>query len=142
MRTILVAADGSEHAMRAAKFAVELANDSKHPITVVIACAVPAPGAWQILPYQNAAELEKEFNDAGNKIVEPVVALMKEANITHGVYLGKDSPAECIARLVKEQHCDAVVMGARGTSRARDLVLGSVVSKVCHLVDVPVIVVK
>ncbi len=142
MRTILVVADGSEHAMRAAKFAADLADDLKHPITVVIACSVPAPGAWQLLPYQNAAELEKQFNEAGNRIVEPLVALMKEARIAHGVHLGKDSPAECIARLVKEQRCDAVVIGAHDTSRARELILGSVVNTVCHLVDVPVIVVK
>ncbi len=142
MRTILVAVDASEHAIRAAQFVVELARSLRHPVTVIIACPVPAPGAWQLLPYQNAADLEQQFNEAGNRIVAPIVALLKEANIAHGVHLGKDSPAECIARLVKEQRCDAVVVGTGGTSRARELILGSVVSKVCHLVDVPVIFVK
>jgi nucleotide-binding universal stress UspA family protein len=142
MRIVLLAFDGSKHAMQAARFALDLAKDSNDKYTFIIACAVPPPGAWQILPYNTQEELEEQFERIGHTIVEPVVALMTEAGAAHAVYLGKDSPAACIARLVREQRCDMVVMGAHDPEHVHDLLMGSVVSRVLRLVDVPVVVVK
>jgi nucleotide-binding universal stress UspA family protein len=142
MRVILIAFDGSDHALHAARFAITLANDLRDRVTFVIACAVPPPGAWQILPYNTQEELQQKFEETGRAIVAPLVAVMNEAGAAHAVHLGKDSPAECIARLVREQRCDMVVMGAHDPEHVNDLIRGSVVNRVLRLVDVPVIVVK
>jgi nucleotide-binding universal stress UspA family protein len=47
-----------------------------------------------------------------------------------------------IASYVDSRHCDMVVMGTRGLSPVGGLVLGSVTSRVIHLVKVPVTLVK
>ena len=142
MRTVMIPVDGSDNALRAAKFALELASDFKHPLNFEVVCAVPPPGAWQLLPFQSGEELEQRFHQEGQQLVASVVALMEAANAEHFVHLVKGDPAGNIARLVAEQRCDAVVMGTQGTGSVRDRLLGSVVSKVIRLVDVPVILVK
>ena len=51
-------------------------------------------------------------------------------------------PAETIARYAKENTCDHIVIGTRGLSAVSGLLLGSVATKVIHLADMPVLLVK
>lgn len=50
--------------------------------------------------------------------------------------------AETIARFAREQGCDGIVIGTRGLGGVESLVLGSVSTKVIHLAEVPVTLVK
>ena len=52
------------------------------------------------------------------------------------------SPANEIARHVHETQCDAIIMGTRGLSPVANLMIGSVATKVIHLVEVPVTLIK
>jgi nucleotide-binding universal stress UspA family protein len=56
--------------------------------------------------------------------------------------VGVGHAGETIAEYVRQQHCNAVIMGTRGLGSTRGLVLGSVATKVVHLVNVPVTLVK
>jgi nucleotide-binding universal stress UspA family protein len=47
-----------------------------------------------------------------------------------------------IAEVGRQENCDAIVMGTRGMGAVSGLVLGSVATKVIHLADVPVTLVK
>ena len=50
--------------------------------------------------------------------------------------------ATTIARMTQAQGCDQVVMGSHGRGVLEGLLLGSVATKVLHLVNVPVTLVK
>jgi nucleotide-binding universal stress UspA family protein len=52
------------------------------------------------------------------------------------------SPAETIAKVAREQGCDGIVMGTRGLGAVSSVLLGSVSSRVLHLSDLPVTLVK
>jgi nucleotide-binding universal stress UspA family protein len=47
-----------------------------------------------------------------------------------------------IAQYAKEKGCDQIVMGTRGLGTVQGLLLGSVATKVIHLANVPVMLVK
>jgi nucleotide-binding universal stress UspA family protein len=47
-----------------------------------------------------------------------------------------------IARFARERGCDQILMGTRGLGAIGSLLLGSVATKVIHLADVPVLLVK
>jgi len=43
---------------------------------------------------------------------------------------------------VRDTECDAIIMGTRGMGSLANLVIGSVTTKVIHLVEVPVTLIK
>jgi nucleotide-binding universal stress UspA family protein len=51
-------------------------------------------------------------------------------------------PATEIARVAGEARCDQIVMGTRGLGALAGLALGSVATKVLHLVEIPVTLVR
>ena len=56
--------------------------------------------------------------------------------------VAEGDPADQILRLAEEQKADLIVMGSRGASDLRGLLLGSVSHKVCHLADCSCVIVK
>ena len=60
----------------------------------------------------------------------------------HTTHIHVGQPAEVIARLAGELGCDLIVMGTHGRSGIAGLVTGSVASRVLHLAECPVMLVK
>lgn len=58
------------------------------------------------------------------------------------VKLGYGKSANSIVDIIKNSHCDLLVMGAHGHHGIKDLVFGSTVDKVRHQVRIPVLIVK
>jgi manganese transport protein len=56
--------------------------------------------------------------------------------------IGFGSAANSIAKIVNEEHIDFVVMGSHGHKAIKDLIFGTTVNSVRHMVNVPVLVVK
>jgi len=50
--------------------------------------------------------------------------------------------ATSIATIVKSQNIDFIVMGSHGHKALKDLIFGTTVNKVRHMVNIPVLVVK
>jgi manganese transport protein len=56
--------------------------------------------------------------------------------------IGYGTAASAIAEIIKNERIDFVVMGSHGHKAFKDLIFGTTVNKVRHMVDVPVLVVK
>jgi manganese transport protein len=56
--------------------------------------------------------------------------------------IGYGSPASSIAKIVKDENIDFIVMGSHGHKVIKDLIFGTTVNKVRHRVNIPVLVVK
>ncbi len=67
---------------------------------------------------------------------------LKELGIRAHIQLGYGNRAKSIAQIVNENHMDVLVMGAHGHAGISDLIFGSTVDDVRHLVNIPVLVVK
>jgi manganese transport protein len=57
-------------------------------------------------------------------------------------HIGYGSAASEIAKIVNTEQADFIVMGSHGHKALKDLILGTTVNKVRHLVNIPVLVVK
>jgi len=57
-------------------------------------------------------------------------------------HLESGDPAQVIADIAARERVNGIVMGTRGMGPIKSLVLGSVATKVVHLADVPVTLVK
>jgi len=78
---------------------------------------------------------ERETNDAREMLAEAGVPV-------HLQVVVRDDPAMAITQVSRQLNCDLIVMGTRGMGTVAGLVLGSVASRVVHLADMPVTMVK
>lgn len=79
-------------------------------------------------------------SDADNldKYVSALTNLGYKAN----PQIGYGSPASAIAGIVKSEKIDFIVMGSHGHKALKDLIFGTTVNSVRHMVNIPVLVVK
>ncbi len=137
-KRILLAVDGSDHALRAAKVAADLARSMKSELRVVIAYE-PIP------PYLGEPNLQGAINarlkDAQNILQKAVAAAGDMPDEIHTELIEGDS-AEAIIEVAKTRNSDVIVMGSRGLGRLAGLVLGSTSQKVVSHAPCPVLIVR
>jgi nucleotide-binding universal stress UspA family protein len=138
-RNILVAIDGSQHAIRALAEAADLAQTNHARLTVLTSVAdvsvwvLSAPG---IDVEALAAEAERGHQSMLDRAVETLPDdLPVQKIVTHG------AAAEAVLKQAAGGGHDLIVMGSRGRGEVRSLLLGSVSHRVLQSSPVPVLVV-
>lgn len=91
--------------------------------------------------YYGDQAMDHETQSDVDNLDQYVAALHKlgykaEANIGYGM------AAKSIAKIVNNQKIDFIVMGSHGHKALKDLIFGTTVNKVRHMVNIPVLVVK
>ncbi len=136
---ILLAVDGSEHAMKAAHAASSLAN-AMNAQTLRIVIAYDTIPVHLGDPYmQNAINARvSETEDILQRAVQVVWAV--SAQIYTEMIEG--NPAETILDVARSRNSDLIIMGARGLGKLSGLLLGSTSQKVLALAPCPVLIVR
>jgi Universal stress protein UspA and related nucleotide-binding proteins len=140
-KRIVVAYDGSDHAIKALNTAIELAKafDSKLDVVEVVDTAALLGMGFAPIPSDVIAQI---YNKAQND-VEQAKKKAQDAgvkDVTSQVLEG--DPATSIIEYASKNGADLIVIGSRGLSTFKRLILGSVSSKVVQESRVPVLVVK
>ena len=91
--------------------------------------------------YYGTEIMDHETQSDADNLNTYVSALIKLGYKARG-QIGFGSAAPSIAKIVKEQRIDFLVMGSHGHKMIKDLIFGTTVNSVRHLVNVPVLVVK
>ena len=138
VKKIMVPVDGSDHAMRAAEYAAQLARQLGSEI-LLINTHRPFPVALGEPYYQKAIT---KILDKANSLLDPYRAMFK-ANATPFVdRVLEGTPGEVIPRVAEIERCDMIVMGSRGHSNLEGLFLGSVTHRVLRSATCPVVVIR
>ena len=139
-KKILVAVDGSDHALNAVRSAVKIARGSGATLYLlsVDGCR-PLKGPL--------AELAKDEDLSRDEIFEHVLEsaaiIAKIPDTIHVEQLVRiGDPADIILAEADEIEADIIVVGRRGLGVYAELLLGSISRKVLHLAKVPVLVVN
>jgi nucleotide-binding universal stress UspA family protein len=149
---ILVPLDGSEHSLKALDMAIQIAKKFSGKITLVNVYSVvavpmmPEPSmATAGIPVMAAPDISKLIEatqKVGNRILDDGEQRVKAAKVEVNRLLEEGHTVQQIVRVAKEGNFELIVMGARGISRIREMLLGSVSDGVIHHVACPVLVVK
>jgi nucleotide-binding universal stress UspA family protein len=136
---ILLSVDGSEHALRAAHKAAELARtvNAKEIHIVVVYDPIPiylGEPNMQIAITSRKGEAEAILKNAVSEIGDVPCA------VHSGILEG--SPAEAIIEVANTSKCDLIVMGSRGLGQLAGLLLGSTSQKVVAHAPCPVLIVR
>lgn len=136
MNRLLVPFDGSGPARRALDLALALGREV-HLVHVQREADAPV-----LLLHVTPDELRRQQLQHAETVVAEMRRRLQASGRPHQVHLCIGEPAEEIARVAREQQVDGIVMGSRGMNALVNLTFGSVATKVVHLVDVPVTLVK
>jgi nucleotide-binding universal stress UspA family protein len=146
IRKLLVAVDGSNSSFNASTYAIDLANrfDAELIALHVIdprykeleIALSPRPGRFK--------EIATKVMQDGEKIVDTVRqnATEKNVSIKTDVISGYTSVTKEIVDYAKVNIVDMIVIGSRGMTGLKKLLVGSVVSGVVTYSDCPVLIVK
>lgn len=137
---LLVPVDGSGDSVKAAAFAADLAGCSGAEIVLLHVYDAPAAVAMGLVPLVPA-----EVDDTQAKLAQDCFAKAKAAMgsieaAEHLVEIGH--PAECILEVAKREAVSQIVMGGRGLSPFKKLLLGSVSERVLQSALCPVTIVR
>lgn len=142
-RKVLAAVDGSECSAHALNTAVRLAKSDGAELTilhvVVVSLALYSGDVSQPL-----AKVEERKGHDGERIIAKAESVAREAGVQAKVTMieATDSPVRGIADYAARNDIDLIVVGTRGLSGLKRLLLGSVAAGVVHCAPCAVLVVR
>ena len=148
IRTVLVPVDGSPNSQRAAEAAISLARDYKAEI--VFLNVIPTPrfsyGAAAVLgtPTMGLDKYYEYAESEGEKLVEGMIQLAKtsQVNASGEVVKSSESTVQSIIDQARDRKANLIVIGTRGLSSFKKMLIGSVSSGVITYAQCPVLVVR
>ncbi|MWV39391.1 universal stress protein [Natrialba sp. INN-245] len=137
--SILVATDGSDGAADATDHAVELAGRFDVPLYGVAVLETRTE-------YDNAIvdpeEVERRQRERAEDALSSLEAAATDANLSVETVIRSGVPHEQILAVAADHDVGVIVVGARGRSSLKRVLLGSTVDGVVRLADRPVLVVS
>lgn len=133
---ILLAVDGSDNAVRAAKEAVKIASNDSLIEMVYVADFDKAKTEMLHAGSSESLLLERK------RKIAPVEEVLRAADKHFKLTILHGTPGPEIVKYANENKVDIVVIGSRGLNGLQEMVLGSVSHKVMKRVQCPALIVK
>ena len=145
-KNILVATDGSPLSHKAVSSAIELAaltGAQLIALKVVPRYPVSYFEGGMAIPVVTVAEVEKQWADAAQAVVEEVKTTAEAAGVkTQALTKMSDSVAETVIAIAKKHHCDLIVMASHGRKGISRVLMGSETMHVLTHSHIPVLVLR
>lgn len=144
---ILLATDGSENSLRAAKEAKELALKFNSKVTILYVGQIPI---MNLLSYHGTMikdpilpeDIEKQIEKNAKKSLELTAEIFSDTNLVVEEKFMFGNPEETIMDLAKEENYGIIVMGRRGISGLNKYFLGTVSDRVAHFTPCSLLIVN
>ena len=137
-KKILLAADGSDHSIRATSEVIKIASLNETSIVTVVLVADYSQAKSDVLHSGSSVELDMKRR---RKLL-PVEELLRAANVNYRVEILHGVPGPSIVEFANKQNYELLVIGSRGLNSLQEMVLGSVSHKVVKRAECPVMIVK
>jgi nucleotide-binding universal stress UspA family protein len=142
---ILLASDGSDHALHAAEAAAEIAKRFNARVTLLTVFDPPVMtppflgGPEPIIDAEVFIRTADEIQDAVEKRTGDIL-------VKHGVRFESrrevGHPVDQIVTFAEKEKVDLIVMGSRGLGGLQSFLLGSVSDRVLHHAHCPVLIIR
>jgi nucleotide-binding universal stress UspA family protein len=140
---ILLAADGSIHSAKATSKLIQMLPSFKSkPELLLLNVHLPVPSVPNLGMFVGRKQIARYYREEGEKALRRCKRLLKTANIRYRAEILVGPVAETIVAQCHAQRCNMIFMGTRGAGALAGMLIGSTATKVLHLSDVPVVLVR
>jgi nucleotide-binding universal stress UspA family protein len=141
---ILLATDGSEYALEAARLTAEIAR--KFESTVTVLCVFQPPVAIpnvasEATPIDSQA-IARYADEVLADVMRRTGKVLDEAGVGYTARCEQGHPVDVIVSVAARAKVDLIMMGSRGMGRMESFLLGSVSDRVLHHAHCPVLIAK
>ena len=142
MMKILIPVDGSANAQRAVDYVIKNIAALKEPPQLLLLNVQWNVATGNVKLFINQKTIDDYYREQGAAALQPARAALDAAALPYQYHISIGTPAEAIVQYANDQAVDYIVMGRQGQGGLQALLLGSVVNKVLHLANCPVLLVK
>jgi nucleotide-binding universal stress UspA family protein len=143
MFKLLVPVDGSDSSLHAVDHLIAKISLVKLPVEIhLLNVQHPMPYGGRVTSVIGHDKVAQYHHDEGMAALQPTRAKLDAAGLKYTFHIGVGDAPETIVQYAKEKGCHQIVMGTRGLGSVSNMIMGSVATKVIHLSDIPVLLVK
>jgi nucleotide-binding universal stress UspA family protein len=136
---ILIAVDGSKPSLKALQLLVDHSDWYREPPEVeLITVHLPVPAVGRV----PKSQLERYYVEEGEAKLAPAKKKLDAARVPYKAHVLVGPVAESIVKHAKDKRCDLIYIGTRGMSAVGAAFIGSTATKVLHISETPVLLVK
>ncbi|HEX5067275.1 MAG TPA: universal stress protein [Myxococcota bacterium] len=138
---IVVPLDFSDHSARALEMAIDIAKQSGGTLHLVHSYPI---NPILLSPYGVAIppDLERGFREATDRQLREWAERASKVGVDVEIFTSSDAPSEAIVHHAEEIHADLIVMGTRGLTGLKHVVLGSVAERTLRHAPCPVLTLR
>jgi nucleotide-binding universal stress UspA family protein len=142
MMKILIPVDGSANAQRAIDYMVKNIPALKETPQLLLLNVQWNVATVNVKLFINRETIIDYYREQGMAALQQACASLDAAGLPYKYHISIGKPAETIVQYANEQFVDQIVMGRKGLGGFQSWLLGSVVNRVLHLANHPVLLIK
>ena len=136
---ILVAVDGSKPSLKAVQTLIDHSDwYREQPAIELLSVHLPVPK----IAHTNKAQLERYYEEEGQAALAAAKKKLDAAGLSYTARVLVGPIAETIVKHAKSKGFDQIVIGTRGMGPLGQALLGSTATKVLHIAETPVLLVR
>ena len=139
---LLVACDGSRHALRAVKYAADLLKSMTETGSITLISVHDSVALRHASRFVGKDAINDYLREISEQDLEAARKALDKAGIRHDMIIRSGHVANEISTAATRGKFDMIVLGSKGRSALRDLLLGSIAKRVAEIASVPVLLVK
>jgi nucleotide-binding universal stress UspA family protein len=140
---ILIAVDGSKNSLKAVDCLVDHAGWYKEkPEVELVTVHLPVPKLPRMGMAVGKGQIDRYYQEEGEAKLAAAKKRLERAGIAYQARILVGQVAESIVKQAKDRRCELIYIGTRGMSEIGKALVGSTATKVIHISDVPVLLVK
>lgn len=139
---ILVAVDGSKHALHALEHVISVANQLKEAPSVTLICVHDDVALRSASRFVGKKSVDDYLAELSREDLKDAQELAQKAGYPVDTITRVGHVAQEIANAASAGGFDLLVVGAKGRGSLKDILIGSVASRLAEMSKVPLLLVK
>jgi nucleotide-binding universal stress UspA family protein len=140
---VLIAVDGSKNSLDAVQSLIDHAGWYREkPEVELLTVHLPVPKLPRMGLAVSKQQIQKYYQEEGEAQLAASRRRLDAAGIQYKATVLVGPVAETIVKRAKDSRCDLIYIGTRGMTEVGKALVGSTATKVLHMSDTPVLLVK
>jgi nucleotide-binding universal stress UspA family protein len=139
---LLVACDGSKDALRAVKYAAGMLGSMSDEGSITLISVHDTVALRHASRFVGKDAINEYLREISEQDLAAARKALDKAGVKHDMIIRTGHVANEISSAATRGKFDMIVMGSKGRSALRDLLIGSIAKRVSEIATVPVLLVK